>query len=47
MNKNEIKKQMDQVYEEYRFSKERAENVDTLRRKHTPTAKELARRFTI
>lgn len=41
----ELKKYFDKVYEEYRFSKERKENVESLRRKHGVTAKDLAQKI--
>jgi len=47
MNNREIRERMDKVYEEYRFSKEHKDNVEALRRKHSPTTKDLQQRFTI
>lgn len=47
MDKQEIRKHFDKVYEEYRFSKEHKENVDKLRRKHGVKGEDLKQRFTI
>jgi hypothetical protein len=47
MNNKEIREHMDKVYSEYRFSKARKDNVEALRRKHSPTATDLQQRFTI